>query len=274
MARRKTKKTASKKPGRRTSQTKTQKPLLESISPQRRKDIFAILLILLGVLTLVSLLTQSSGSIIAWWVNVLGWVFGWGTYLLPILWIGIGGWILLRSFDRTPKMTAERVIGIVLLFINLLAWFHFLINGGRPQPEILWGGGFIGDLIENALVTGLGRPGTAIALIAWFLISLVFALDLTMISLLRWANKAVNKFFKTILKWIRILIEKFRKNQPAASTKDPASIQSHSEIPQSTPEKLDNAPVSEGEGDPNSLYYNQMAQQPVWVLPDPNEILD
>lgn len=273
MSRRKTKKTNSKKSNRRFTRSKNRKPLLENISPQRRTDILAILLILLGVLTLVSLITQSSGSITAWWVNALGWVFGWGTYLLPILWIGIGVWVLLRSFERIPKMTVERVIGIVLVFINLLTWFHFFINGGRPQPQNLRGGGFIGDLVENALVTGLGKPGAAIALIAWLLISLVFSLDLTMVSLLQWINHALSKTFKAIQQWIRTRIEKNRKQitaPPAEATKQAVSETSVT-IPPEAPENIQG---KETTSDPDSLYYNQMAQKPVWVLPDPDEILD
>jgi len=274
MARRKTKKTSSKKSAHRSSKSKNRKSLLDNISPQRRTDISAILLILLGVLTLVSLLTQTSGSITAWWVNALGWVFGWGTYLLPLLWIGLGVWILLRTFDRTPKMTAERVIGIVLLFLNLLTWFHFFINGGRPKPQSLRGGGFIGNLFENALVTGLGKPGTAIALIAWLLIGLVFSLDLTMVSLLQWINQGLTKVYQAVIAWVQSLKEKSQKRKPGTSQTKPAEAQSASTMSGTKPDSRELIEVTEAKGDPDSLYYNQMAQQPVWVLPDPDEILD
>ena len=273
MARRKTKKKTSRTSSRRNPKPQSRKNLLDNLSPQRRADILAILLILVGVLTLVSLFTQSSGSITAGWVNILGWVFGWGTYLLPILWIGFGTWFLLRSSERMPKMTAERVIGLLLLFINLLTWFHFFINEASPSNSRLWGGGFIGGLINRGLVTGLGRPGTAIALTAWLLISLVFSLDLTMASLLKWVNQAVKKVADQIAQWIRSLIQKKRqadKNSAAEKafpTHDPAGT------PQPSPE-TQHGPQAGQEGDPNSLYYNQMAQKPVWVLPDPNEILD
>jgi DNA segregation ATPase FtsK/SpoIIIE, S-DNA-T family len=272
MARRKTKKTTTKKSAGRSSKPKSRKPLLESISPQRRTDIIAILLILLGVLTLVSLLTQSTGSITAWWVNTLGWVFGWGTYLLPLLWVGLGTWILLRSFERTPKLSAERGIGILLLFFNLITWFHFLINGERPEAQILRGGGIIGDLLENALVTGLGKPGAAIALIAWFLISLVFSLDLTMVSLLQWVSLAFKKFFQAIGAWIQTLREKSRKKKPKNASE--ASIAKAPETPGTAPEARERVQEAEAEGDLDSLYDSQMAQQPVWILPDPDEILD
>jgi S-DNA-T family DNA segregation ATPase FtsK/SpoIIIE len=273
MARRKTKKMNSKKASRQSSRLKNRKPLLEDISPQRQRDILAILLILLGVLTLVSLITQSSGSITAWWINALGWVFGWGTYLLPILWIGMGVWVLLRSFERIPKMTAERVIGIFLLFINLLTWFHFFISGERPEPQTLRGGGLIGDKIENALVTGLGKPGAAIALIAWLMISLVFSLDLTMVSLLQWITRVLSKTFKTIQQWVRTHIEKNRKQSiaPPAEAAKQAVSGTPSAVP---PEAQGNVQGKETTGDPDSLYYNQLPQKPVWVLPDPDEILD
>jgi len=46
MARRKSRKSTIKKSSHRSSKSKNNKPLLETISPQRRRDIFAILLIL------------------------------------------------------------------------------------------------------------------------------------------------------------------------------------------------------------------------------------
>ena len=274
MARRKTKKSTSKKATRRSSTAKDRQSLLASISPQRRTDICAILMILLGVLTLVSLLTQSSGSITAWWVNILGWVFGWGTYLLPILWVGLGIWILVRSFDRIPKMTAERLIGTFLLFLNLITWFHFFSNGGPPQPQSLQGGGFFGNLFENALVTGLGKPGAAIALIAWLLIGLVFSLDLTMVNLLRWISQVFNQAVQSIRGWVKTLQEKARKKTFETTGENPSSMAPPSGGGGMTPDSLAEASATASEGDPDSLYYNQMAQKPIWVLPNPDEILD
>ncbi len=274
MARRKTSKASSKKNSRQSKKAKKNQPLLEKISPQRRTDIFAILLILLGGLTLVSLLTQTRGSITAWWVKVLGGVFGWGTYLLPILWIGLGSWILLRSFERIPPLTAERVIGIVLLFINLMAWFHFFINGEPPQAQTLNGGGFIGYLITDALVTGLGVPGTAIALFAWLLISLVFSLDLTMVRILKWVNQVFQKVFNLTKQWVGALVQNLQEKKGEHSDRDSSPVQIDTDPPAPITVKTKKGPATEALGDPDSLYYNQMAQKPAWVLPDIDEILD
>ena len=278
MARRTTKKSKSTRRKNSSQKPKQRKPILSGISPQRRIDIFAIVLALIGLLTLISLFTQKTGAITGWWVTNLAKIIGWGIYILPLALIALGAWMLLRNIEKFPPLSAERSVGIILLFINLVAWFHLLLDGSIADAQAGLGGGYLGAVIKIGLVRGLGRPGAVIALTAWLLISLILTLDLAMANIVKW----MKDFFQQVLsKLVQFIHEQRAKaqsrkkssaEQTAREKNTAPSMSVRSEaIPKATqPEHMPGKTAS----DPNSLYYNRMEQKPVWVLPDPDEILD
>lgn len=283
MARRKTTKS---KPTKRKSTTtkstrsKPPKPLLAGIPPQRRIDILGILLIVIGLLTLISLFTQSSGSLTGWWIRNLGKAIGWGVYLLPLVFIGFGLWMLLRNIEKIPHLSAERVVGAILFFINLFTWFHLFLDGGFPEADLGLGGGYLGGAIKIGLVKTLGKPGTIIALIAWLFISLILTLDLAMANIVKWIGNliktALSKIWESLKNRVEQSIER-RKNQrktPEISTRLDQTSPEPSETKGNIRSQLSKETSEPPEGDPDSLYYNQMPNRPVWVLPNPDDILD
>ena len=278
MARRTSKKTSVKK---RTTKSKTNKqvqrePILAGIPPQRRIDIFGIILLVIGLLTLVSLFTRSTGSITGWWVTNLSIAMGWDVYLLPLALIGIGAWMLLRNMDKLPQLSAERVVGFLLFFINLSAWFHIFIDGGFPEALAGTGGGYVGAFFKITFVRTLGKPGAVIALIAWLLISLILMLDLSMASLLKAIGDFIEKVYDKLSETIKARLEKKRSApvSPAAPTAAD-TVQQASQAAAQPPDASAARPSS-GEGSQDNLYINNndSPTQPVWVLPDINEILD
>ncbi len=160
------------------------------ISTERKLDFVGILLALTGLLTLLSLVSGQSGSLTGWWISLLGRVVGWGVYLLPPALIGVGIWLILRNVDRLPAISAARLSGITLLFLNLLAWLHLIAGGGWELARQGVGGGYLGALGEMTLVAGLGRAGAVIALLAWLLIAIVLTLDLSVPELFRYLRQA------------------------------------------------------------------------------------
>lgn len=277
MARRTTKKTSAKK---RTSKPSTKQvkrePILAGIPPQRRIDIFGILLMLIGVLTLVSLFTQATGSITGWWVKNLSIAMGWDVYLLPLALAGIGAWMLLRNMDKLPQLSAERIVGFLLFFINLTAWFHLFIDGGFPEAKLGTGGGYVGAFFKITLVRTLGKPGGVIALVAWLLISLILMLDLSMANLLKDLGDLIYKLYEKIAQFIKDRWGKPSDPAPAsqqAAQSTSAASRPALQAPAQQPAAAAAQPA-EGRLDQTSHYINNAPAQPVWVLPDINEILE
>ena len=273
MARRTSKKPSSKKRTSKPSAKQVKRePILASIPPQRRIDIFGIILLLIGLLTLVSLFTQATGSITGWWVKNLSIAMGWDVYLLPLALAGIGAWMLLRNMDKLPQLSAERIVGFLLFFINLTAWFHLFIDGGFPEAKLGTGGGYVGAFFKITLVRTLGKPGAVIALIAWLLISLILMLDLSMASLLKNLGNLIYQAYEAVAQFVE---ERWGKKaapsapaQPAAAapgqTSRPPAQQPASAVPTSAAAKAEQT----------QLPIHTMPSQPIWVLPDINEILE
>ena len=162
------------------------RPVLTRISPERKIDLVGILLSLVGLLTFLSLLSSTHGTVTGWWDEVLSQGVGWGVYLLPVGLLGIGLWLVLRNIERLPQLSLERIVGLVLLYINLLAWMHLLAGGDLALASKGQGGGMAGALIEKVLVDTLGIAGASIVLVAWLLVSLAFTLDISVPEIFRW----------------------------------------------------------------------------------------
>ena len=273
MARRTTNKSKGSQRGKARSKSNPKQPLLSGISPGRRIDIVAIVFLLIGILTLISLFTQTSGSVTGWWVKNLGLVMGWGVYILPAALIALGAWMLFRNFEHLPHLSFERTLGVMLLFINLITWLHLSIDGGFDEARLGSGGGYIGAVIKLGFVRTLGRPGAMVALVAWLLISLILTLDLTMANILIWAGQAfkwvekkINQSFTKLQIWLRERREAHKQPLPS----DSEQVQAEPEV---TPNQADK-PLSASGSEINLINEELIPNQPVWVLPDPEEILD
>ena len=273
MARRKTKRSKAQQRRKPKSKPKQKEPLLSGVSPQRRIDIFGVIFLLIGALTLISLFTQTSGSVTAWWVKNLSIIMGWGVYILPLLLIILGAWLLFRNFEQLPYLTVERNVGILLLFINLTAWFHLLIDGGFSEAQLGIGGGYIGAVIKLGFVRTLGSPGTIVALIAWLLICLILTLELSMANIIQWLGEMLKLLLNYIKQGFTKINTYFQERREARikdlSTKAVLDSTTSFQDPETTGKETISTESSGKQADQDSKI-----QEPVWILPDPNEILD
>ena len=166
-----------------------QRPLpAAGMSFDRKLDIAGIVLVFVGLVTALSLIPGTSSDILPLtaWLKLNTQIAGWGVFGLPLGFLGVGLWLVLRKFgDRLPQVEAERLVGLVLLYLALLTTFHFyaaeykatvfdssLIDTGR-------GGGLLGAAILWALLTALGQLGTAVLLVAWWIIAVVLTAGLS-----------------------------------------------------------------------------------------------
>jgi len=166
------------------------------ISLDRKLDIAGVILGLVGLLTLLSLVSSTRSPLTGGWVSLVAKGSGWGMYILPLALIAVGAWLVLRHFERIPTLSVERLIGIVLLFTNILAWLHFLTFPASSQAALDTaaageGGGYIGGVFVIALQSTLGTGGAAIALLAWMLIALAMTLDVSILDMFRWVPALV-----------------------------------------------------------------------------------
>jgi S-DNA-T family DNA segregation ATPase FtsK/SpoIIIE len=152
-------------------------PPLFDISPERKLDLVGIGLALTGFVIALSLLSSSRSAVTGAAVSLFSFLFGWGAYILPLALILFGGWLILRKIEKIPPVSIERVTGLLLLSLWLLVVFQGISE--NPEPASGIGGGWLGSLFYRLFVTGLGAEGLLVVLIAWLLIGISLAFDLS-----------------------------------------------------------------------------------------------
>ncbi len=200
MARKTTKKTSSRRSTsrstRRKSSSRSRSTLgkqLRKISSERKLDILGVVLLILGVIFLLGFFGSSQVGLTSWIILVLGWIAGLGAILFPIMLIFLGLWFLVRNEQRFPMLSAERMLGVILLYLNILSWMHWFSGGGWDLAEAGQGGGYIGGFFERLLVIALGDGGAAVVMVAWLLLALAFTFDLSIPDLFRKLTKPAVK---------------------------------------------------------------------------------
>ncbi len=247
------------KPARTTARHRSPPPpsLLGGLSPERKIDLIGTLMAVIGLLTVLSLFSANNGGLTGYWIEGLKTIFGWGVYILPFGLIVLGIWLIARNVERLPQLSIERIVGIILLFVNLLVILHALAPDGI-------GGGYVGSLIMQGMASGVGGAGTVIAIIAWFVISMTMTLDLSVQELFQWAGPLVEKARQKL-------------NKPMGKTSVTSTAPAPSEPPDNfTP--ISRPPVAPGTTPPPPAVTIKtgLASQPIvpWVLPAIKDILE
>ena len=255
----------------------TPRPVREGMSLDRKLDILGVFLALAGLLILLSLVSSSHGSLTGGLVSLIETVFGLGMYIFPGTLIVTGLWLVLRNFERIPQLAIERLFGLILLFTNLLAIFHFIgqVRTGQALFALVetgLGGGYAGALVLQALQSALGVGGSAIALAAWLLIALALTFDRTVLELFRWIAPLYNRLQDGLVEaW------QSRQTSNGPAGRRPSTYPDFTPIPGSgtAQERRAEAHPAPPPGTPAHLPLPSDTQpEPrAWVLP-PTDILD
>lgn len=240
-------------------------------------DILGIVLALLGLLTSLALLSSTRGSLTGWWVDFLASLFGWGSYALPAALFVVGVWLVLRNVEKLPQLAAERLAGIILLFVNILAFLHLFAGGTLETAAAGQGGGYIGGWVLQLLLSAVGKPGAIIILCAWLVVALGLTLDLSVPELFRWALPLVSRS-RQIWQALIAQIESKRAQPQAENWPSDELPPSYSPFSHHTEEDE----VYEGEGNRQLSTAQEAApvvdqgdgKTPPWVLPPVEAILE
>ena len=175
----------------RSSAVPVELPPDNKMSLDRKLDIAGVVAALIGILTLLSLLSPNRSGVTNAWVNLWRGAFGWGVYVFPLALIFIGGWWVARNFENVPRPNIERLVGFLILFILLLVTLHaFISPADRTAAYLLAaegkGGGRLGAALMLLLANGLGMVGLTVVLIAGYIIALAVTLDIPVIDLFAW----------------------------------------------------------------------------------------
>nr|NIO70830.1 hypothetical protein [Anaerolineae bacterium] len=187
----------------------------------RQREILGLLLLALGVLTLLSLLNVSPGTVSGWWADFLQRLFGWGAFPVALT-LAAGGVILLaHNLQRRSIMGWKMAIGLELAFLAGLALVHLL----SPNPDPLQlahdggGGGYVGWAISSVLSQFLGLVMAFLILLATAMAGLILTFDLSLSQI----QQGLTSAWKAGLSFYRRLrpptVTKPQKPRPAPTPK-------------------------------------------------------
>ncbi len=238
-----------------------------SLSRDRKLDLVGLLLIVLGIFTLFSLFSTQQGMINIAWLDLLGGIFGWGMYPVPLAFLVIGLWLLVRTFgERIPRLEAEQIVGIVLLYLALLILLHTLVEGNDfvsriEQARLGRGGGIIGAALLSLLAGAIGTGGTAVVMAAWVVIGLAFTLRVSVPEMLAGSLRLVQKWFESLRG------QKAQLPAPSLDLQTPSPSGTQREMPSPV-----SAHVTEPSIDVSMPASTELAA--TWTLPDVMQVLD
>jgi DNA segregation ATPase FtsK/SpoIIIE, S-DNA-T family len=136
----------------------------------QKLDIVGIILIGLGGLTILSMISSQQAGVTKEWIGWLRATFGLGFFVIPIVFLLIGLWLLLRSFEKTPRLTREQIAGLITLFIVALMSLAFFDRALA---------GSIGTGLLGWIVGLVGESGAVVLLIVGWIIAAVLLFDVT-----------------------------------------------------------------------------------------------
>ncbi len=168
------------------------------LSIDRKLDIVGVLLALVGMLTLLALFSSSNGAVTGLLVVIVRRVGGWGSFILPAALVLIGIWLVLRNVERLPMLSAERLSGLILLYLNILAWMHLLSGGNWQTAAAGQGGGLLGAFFQQLTLAALGEAPAYVAFTAWLVIAVALTLDTPVSELFSFFQQALASLVRRI----------------------------------------------------------------------------
>ncbi|MFQ5922608.1 MAG: DNA translocase FtsK [Anaerolineales bacterium] len=132
------------------------------IARSRSRDLFGMLLITSGAITLLGQARLSSGGLVDPWIGLLESWLGWGAIVIPLSAVA-AGIVVLGARRRDFKWS--RILALELLLFATLGLLSGLLTDSLPEAEVGEGGGIIGWSIARALGTVFGRFGRLVALL-------------------------------------------------------------------------------------------------------------
>jgi S-DNA-T family DNA segregation ATPase FtsK/SpoIIIE len=249
-----------------TSRSKSpSKTISTGLSLDRKLDIIGVGTALIGLLTLLSVISSSRSSLTGAWVSFLERSLGWGLFLVPLGLIAFGLWLILRHFERVPQVSLERILGVLLLYTGFLVFLHALLSPDQSftPAEAPQGGGYLGAALLSVLKSALGSWGAGIALFAWLLIGLAMAFDVSVADLFRWLPPLADRLRTRGAAWLVKRREVAAANGTAGLQEIPAPLPANSQAapPETQPQLLQPIP-------------NLATEIQDWTLPPIDQILE
>lgn len=184
---------ANNQPPRKPVERYTAKPefwdsILDNLPPWG-DEIAAIVLIVFGIVSFLSLLNVSADATISTaWANALRSLFGYGSVIVSAGILGLGVFILLPKMGIRLKLATKQVLALEIAFLALLAIFHLMSGDAelRALARAGAGGGYIGWALSSIISSLFGSITAILIYGIIFIISIGIVLGLQASQVKTW----------------------------------------------------------------------------------------
>jgi len=159
----------------------------------------------------VSVVENTGGVAGAWFADVFLYLFGYFSYLFPIM-VAYSGWLLFKGSEQTDDAVPMAEFGLrsggFVLTVAAgcgLATLHF----GSPTELPLNAGGILGDVIGSGLVASFSFLGATLFLLALFLTGVTLFTGLSWLWLMDVVGRLSLEFASLTRSWVGAMREKW-----------------------------------------------------------------
>lgn len=161
-----------------------------------RPEVIGLALILVSAFTLLSLVTNSRGSLTGAWIELLQRLVGVGVWGVPLALGAVGFWIIIYAIERMPNLPWQRPSGIALILVAYTTAASLMLprNVRYVASQRSDGGGIVGYYLAETLEQNFGYGG-AWAFVTFLIVSgVLFLTD-------RWLIDGVQAAWAHFLDW-------------------------------------------------------------------------
>ncbi len=183
-----------------TQRKKASTPLFEmTLRPEHQRELFAMALIAIALITVVFFVTGSAGVIGAGWVTITRQLLGWGALLVPLS-LGLLGMAILWQERRDDiQLTGATVLGTTMVLSALLVLLEFALGPRDTAAEPAGaGGGVIGFWSLALLAQAIGRPATFVIVCVLALAGIMLTFNITLHELVTGMRDSFARFWSVV----------------------------------------------------------------------------
>ena len=161
---------------RRRNSSRRRRATTFSVSSRLAREVLALILVFLAILSVIALFAQDAGMIVKPWHDWLASMLGWGiAFAAPLL----AGFALMLWMKSMPSERWMAATGAAVVALSLLGMFHLAAGGGSELIDTGEGGGVIGFAVSTLLAVTIGAAGAWVVLILLFLVGLLLYFNMT-----------------------------------------------------------------------------------------------
>lgn len=172
-------------------------PLQTTLDIVTRPEVVGLVLVLFAVMTLLSLVTSSTGAITGAWLSWLDQLFGVGKWGFPIVSGALGLWMVIRAVEKMTNMPWRHPLGLGVLFLAAL------IGVTLWNDPAAAAGGLVGSILAESLrqVVGVG--------VAWAIVTFLIISALLLLTDRRLIDWGMNSWFTLQDLWAQLFESRY-----------------------------------------------------------------